>query len=62
MEKGRPHYRLDDIKAIVLDKGEKAFTTTATYGIKRMKLSKVDAMAVMLGLLNFHKVKSCLNV
>ena len=47
MEKHVAHYSLSDIKAIVTEKGEDAFTETARLNIRLMGLSPEDAIEVV---------------
>jgi len=58
MEKGRPHYKLDDVKAVVMAKGVRAFTYTAVSGFSAMGLESADAIAVVLGLTSAMFYKS----
>jgi len=50
MEKRTPHYRLDDIQAIVAQAGLKAFTATAAFNAAAMGLTEAQAVAVVLTL------------
>jgi len=50
MEKKKPHYALDAIKAVVLDRGMDAFTETALRGLYAMGLDESEGLAVVLGL------------
>jgi motility quorum-sensing regulator/GCU-specific mRNA interferase toxin len=50
MEKRRPHYRLDLIRAAVAERRELAFTATARAGIVEMGLSLEQALLVIASL------------
>ncbi|MDR2195492.1 MAG: type II toxin-antitoxin system MqsR family toxin [Gallionellaceae bacterium] len=58
MEKRRPHYRLEAIKAVVAIGGSTAFTNAALRGVKAMKISSAEAISVVLALENRHFYKS----
>jgi motility quorum-sensing regulator/GCU-specific mRNA interferase toxin len=50
MEKQKPHYALEAIKAIAALRGEDAFTKAAIRGAAVMKVSLAEAVAVVLAL------------
>ena len=50
MEKGKAHYSLAAVKAVVKEQGINAFTRTAQYGAADMGLSETQAVDVVLAL------------
>lgn len=50
MEKRAPHYRLQEILAIVSARGLGAFTATAAFNAAAMGLSEVQAIAVVMSI------------
>lgn len=50
MEKRTPHYNLNDVKIIVLDRGMDTFTSTAKNNARLMGLDGQAALDVVLGL------------
>lgn len=50
MEKFKAHYPLQQVQAIVVRDGSRAFTFTAQRGAESMGLSRVDAIGVVLAL------------
>lgn len=58
MEKRKPHYDLDQVKAAVLQRGIDTFTQAAKNGSLLMGLPEADAIAVVLGLQRAHLYKS----
>lgn len=50
MEKRNPHYHLNDVKAIVPERGMDAFTLTAKNNARLMGLDGQAALEVVLGL------------
>jgi len=50
MEKKKPHYDLESVKTVVLDRGIDAFTKTALHGLDAMGLSETEGLSVVLGL------------
>ena len=48
MEKNKPHYHLDEIKAVVARLGKMAFTRTALFNSLAMGLSGEEALGVVL--------------
>jgi motility quorum-sensing regulator / GCU-specific mRNA interferase toxin len=48
MEKRVPHYRLQEILALVSTRGLGAFTATAAFNVAAMGLSEVQAIAVVM--------------
>jgi len=57
MEKSTPHYRLDDVKAVVAARRQQVFTITALRGAGALEISQAEAISVVLGLQahNFYK-------
>ncbi len=58
MEKRTPHYCLIEVKAIVLERGMDAFTSTAKNNARLMGLDAQTTMDVVLGLQRKMLVKS----
>ncbi len=50
MEKNAAHYKLEEVKALVLAQGKSAFTATAGRGIDALGLTYLQAIEVVLGL------------
>lgn len=58
MEKKKPHYDLEAIKAIVVKRGIDSFTETALRGLDSLGLNEADGLSVLLGLQNTMLFKS----
>jgi motility quorum-sensing regulator/GCU-specific mRNA interferase toxin len=50
MEKNKPHYSLNALKAVVAAGGFKSFTAAAQNGADAMEISQADAVGVVLAL------------
>ena len=50
MEKTSAHYKLEEVKALVLAQGKSAFTAMAGRGIDALGLTYLQAIEVVLGL------------
>jgi hypothetical protein len=50
MEKGKPHYALAEIKALVAREGLRVFTATARQGVLAMALTATEALSVIAAL------------
>ena len=50
MEKWKPHYPLAEIQQVVRTRGISAFTATALSGIKRMRITRDEAINIVLTL------------
>jgi motility quorum-sensing regulator/GCU-specific mRNA interferase toxin len=50
MEKHTAHYRIDEIKAVVMARGIAAFTRVAREGSQVLGMSQAQALAVVLSL------------
>lgn len=58
MEKLKSHYVLAEIQAIVSRQGDRSFTFTARQGAAQMKLSRAEALGVVLTLTHAMFYKS----
>jgi motility quorum-sensing regulator/GCU-specific mRNA interferase toxin len=58
MEKKKPHYLLQDLKAAVARAGTAAFTQTAKEGIARLGISVVDALTTIAAITHADFYKS----